>query len=92
MARTSLDLIPASLDRIDRLTGSDRDDDTAVLDGTCDLRMTSANLFGFTARNKISLRSATRFIGSVVSMENFVRIFSRVSAEWALGDDLAGRH
>ena len=32
--------------------------------------ITSSNLFGLTARNRISLRSATVSLESVVSMEN----------------------
>ena len=46
--------------------------------------ITSSNLFGFTARNKISLRSATVSLDRVVSMEYVLCSFSKVAAEWAL--------
>lgn len=44
----------------------------------------SPNLFGFTARNRSSLRCATISFESVVSMEKVVCSFSKVAAEWAL--------
>ena len=44
----------------------------------------SPNLFGFTARNRSSLRCATISFESVVSMEKVVCSFSKVEAEWAL--------
>ena len=46
--------------------------------------MMSSILSGFTARNRISLRDVTVSLESVVSMEYFARIFSRVSFDCAL--------